>query len=67
MRIYLISTRDKGSSYMSELTASRYAAELRKQQLEKEGYTVDISRYEVKTQGPNINSISLTSRTFKIG
>lgn len=69
MRIYLISTRDKGGfSFMPELTASRYAAEFRKQMLEEEGYTVDISRYEVKTQGPNFNSISLTSlRTIKIG
>lgn len=69
MRIYLISTREThdGFSYMPELTASRYAAELRKLQLEKEGYTVEINRYEVKTQGPNFNSISQTSQTFKIG
>ena len=71
MTIYLISARDKGAQvafgYMPELSASRYAAELRKLQLEKEGLIAEISTYEVKTQGCNFNSIAQTGGTFNIG
>lgn len=71
MTIYLISCRDRGAqqifSYMPELTASRYAAELRRQHLEKEGLVAEISKYDVKTQGVNFNSIAQTSGTFNIG
>lgn len=69
MTIYLIQAQKKGGALCQpELSASRYASELRKQHLESRGMTVTITKYEVKTQGSNFNSISQSNgTTFKIG
>lgn len=69
MTIYLIQAQKQGGLFCQpELSASRYASELRKLQLEKQGMTVTIDKYEVKTQGVNFNSISQsTGLTFNIG
>lgn len=50
------------TEYAPELTCCDYSAHLRKQQLEMKGFVVNITQYEVKTQGKNYGEIAQPKR-----
>lgn len=62
MTIYAITATKGTETFMPELTCSAYMAQIRKEQLKKNGYLVNITQYEVKTQGKNFNTISQPSK-----
>lgn len=60
MIVYTITAKKIGdkTEFLPELTCSAYMAQIRKAQLEKNGYLANIIQYEVKTQGKNFDTIS---------
>lgn len=58
MTIYTINATKGTETFMPELTASEFLAIGRKQDLEAKGYSVNLFKYEVKTQGKNFHTLA---------
>ena len=67
MIVYAISPKKAESTleFLPELTCSEWAAQNRKEELEKQGYQATITPYEVKTQGVNFHSVATKCELIK--